>query len=160
MLYVQYVYPGQQHLGHILTLPVGGSDRYHMFCTLDSCIWATYSEYSVRTLLFCLIGYFLLLTLLEPLEWGYPFNPGLSFMHFYLLNFGVVRLPSSMNIQFQSFGRLRFQQQLIHQIPLRTCQQVSRCMQHYLEQYMCNTLPFIHQHLQHLGFQSTSSTFP
>ena len=36
--------------------------------TLYGCIWAAYSEYGVRTLLFHLIGYFLLLTLQEPIQ--------------------------------------------------------------------------------------------
>ena len=76
---------------------------------------------------------------------------------FYLSNLGVVWLPSSMNIQFQLFGRLGFRQRLICQIQLRTSQQVSRCVQHYLEQYMCDTLPFVHQPLQHPGFRSTST---
>ena len=150
-------------------------------CTLYSCIRAAYGEYGVRTLLFPLIGYFLLLTLQEPIQnpqngvicsiQDFPSNNSIAIIlqefykplllsilvHFYLLNFSIVQWPSSTNIQFRSFGQLVFQQRLIHQIPLRTSQQVSRCVQHYLEQYMCNTLPFVHQHLRHPGFQSTST---
>ena len=72
------------------------------------------SEYGVRTLLFCLIGYFLLLTLQEPIQnpWNgvicsiqnFPLNNSIAIIlqefykplllsilaHFYLLNFGVV----------------------------------------------------------------------
>ena len=152
--------------------------------TLYGRIQAAYGEYGVRTLFFCLIGYFLLLTSQEPIQnpWNgvihsiqdFSSNNSIAIIlqefykplmlsilvHFYLSNFGVVRLPSSINIQFWSFGWLGFPQWLIHQIPLRTSQQVSRCVQHYLEQYMCDTLPFVHQHLQHPCFRSTSSTCP
>ena len=119
-------------------------------CTLYSYIWAAYSEYSVRTLLFCLIGYFLLLTLQEPIQnpqngvihsiQDFPSNNYIAIILqelykplllsilvcFYLSNFGVVWLPLSMNIQFWSFCQLGFWQHIIHQIPLRTSQQVSR----------------------------------
>ena len=149
--------------------------------TLYGHIWAAYGEYSVRTFLFCLIGYFILLTLQEPIQnpqngvicsiLDFPSNNSIAIIlqefykplllsilvHFYLLNFSIVQLPSSTNIQFQSFGWLGFWQWLIHQIPLRTSQQVSRCVLCYLEQYICNTLPFVHQHLQHQGFRSTST---
>ena len=106
--------------------------------TLYGRIQAAYGEYGVRTLFFCLIGYFLLLTSQEPIQnpWNgvihsiqdFSSNNSIAIIlqefykplmlsilvHFYLSNFGVVRLPSSINIQFWSFGWLGFPQWLIH----------------------------------------------